>query len=255
MPFEVGGGEVVEHQIDLEGEQVAQAQEQLFLDRRLQHQQLVQGAIPALQLAEADPHPGRGAGAPFGLVAPLGPPLATVPVTDEAGLQPAGQAVLAAGRLQSVGDQRQYPVGQRHARAPPALGAAVEDLFEAEFAPQGAGHQRDAPVPGLERHRLVVAGLAGRGRLLAAQQSVQGIEMLEQQLLAAEACDQALLDLAALAIALHQANVLMLDTLAAGGFDDTQEHRQSRSLLQSGIIPTTVSNKQQNNLLFLSLRK
>ena len=79
-----------------------------------------------------------------------------------------------------------HPVGQRHARAPPALGAAVEDLFEAEFAPQGAGHQRDAPVPGLERHRLVVAGLAGRGRLLAAQQSVQGIEMLEQQLLAAE---------------------------------------------------------------------
>ena len=101
----------------------------------------------------------------------------------------------------------------------------------------------------------------GRGVLLhhlgqgLDQQSVQGIEMLEQQLLAAEACDQALLDLAALAIALHQANVLMLDTLAAGGFDDTQEHRQSRSLLHSGIIPTTVSNKQQNNLLFLSLRK
>ena len=53
--------------------------------------------------------------------------------------------------------------------------------------------------------------------------------MCKQHILAAEAGDQALLDLPIIAVALHQADIFVLNALAAGGFDDAQEHRRIRS--------------------------
>src|ERR1700751_4723928 len=55
--LEIGRGQIVEHHVDLEREQVAQGDKQRVFDLQLAFEQLIEGAIPALELPHLDPHP------------------------------------------------------------------------------------------------------------------------------------------------------------------------------------------------------
>jgi len=56
LPFEIGGGQVVEDHLDFEREEVPQPREELLLDELLVFEEIVQGAIPVLQPAQVHPH-------------------------------------------------------------------------------------------------------------------------------------------------------------------------------------------------------
>jgi len=66
----------------------------------------------------------------------------------------------------------------------------------------------------------------GRRWLIGLQEAHQGVQVGRQQILPADMQDDALTDLAALAVVFHQAQVLVA---AVGGFDGAQE--QERLLL------------------------
>ena len=92
LALEIGRGQIVEHHVDLQREQVAQPQKKRVLDLRLAREQLIERAIPLLELTRLDPHPRRPAGLALQLVAPCGHPAPAVAIADEVGLQPPRQA-------------------------------------------------------------------------------------------------------------------------------------------------------------------
>ena len=105
LAFETGRGEIVEYDINLQREQIAQPQIQRPLDLRLALKQLVEGPIPLLELAQFDLHPRCATGLTFALVAPLRHPSPAMPVADEVGLQPPRQPMFAAGCGEAIGYQ------------------------------------------------------------------------------------------------------------------------------------------------------
>jgi hypothetical protein len=78
--------------------------------------------------------------------------------------------------------------------------------------------------------------------------------MGEQQVFVAEAGDEALLDLAVLAVGFDQADIFAARAFGAGGLDDAQEHRGSRSPHDSSTSTLNSGVAQAESRLFLSLR-
>jgi hypothetical protein len=66
---------------------------------------------------------------------------------------------------------------------------------------------------------------------LTAEQAHQRVEVFGKQVLAAQVADDALYFLPTLAVGFYEADVLMLDALAAGGFDRAEVHSQYLSRL------------------------
>ena len=209
--LEVGAGDVVEHQLGLEAEQIAEAVIEGQLDLFLGGCELIEGAVPGLELLKMNPDP-------LVLVpARHKPPPLTV--ADEIGLQPAGQAVFAGGTDQAIGDQHERPVGERH-----ALGLAqscIEDSPEPELIEQGPDDQERPPGGGVED--VGVIGL-GAVRAVPAEQPLELGEDLDQKVLAAEVGEGALLDLAAVAIGLDDADILVDSAAGGANFDGSQVH-------------------------------
>src|SRR5262249_49427217 len=85
--LEIGAGDVVEDQVRLEAEEVAEAMIQRHFDAVLGLEELIEGAIPGVELAGMDADPAAAV--------PMGEEAAAPAVADEVGLEPAGQAVLA----------------------------------------------------------------------------------------------------------------------------------------------------------------
>src|SRR6266536_584590 len=83
VPFEVGRRQVVEHAIDLEREEIAQPQVQFVLDGEASRGQLIQRAVPLLELAKAHAHAGPPAGPTLGVVAPLRQPATPPAIAHE----------------------------------------------------------------------------------------------------------------------------------------------------------------------------
>src|SRR5206468_174035 len=84
--LEIGAGDVVEDQVRLEAEEVAEAMIQGHFDLVFGLEELVEGAIPGIELAGMDADPAAAM--------PVGEEAAALAVADEVGLEPAGQAVL-----------------------------------------------------------------------------------------------------------------------------------------------------------------
>ena len=97
LAFEVGRGQIVERHVDLEGQQIAQAEVEFPFDLGLAGLELVEGAVPPLELAQRPPHAGQPTAATLLVRPPAGHPARPRPVTHNVRLQPARQAVLARG--------------------------------------------------------------------------------------------------------------------------------------------------------------
>ena len=115
LAFEIGRGQIVEHHVDPQREQVAQRQIKRVLDLRLALEQLIERAIPLLQLPRRYPHAWASAGLAFRVVAPRRDPTPAMTITDEIVLQPLRQRMLAAWARQAVGDQNQGALAERDA--------------------------------------------------------------------------------------------------------------------------------------------
>src|SRR5215469_879953 len=76
--LEIGRGQIVEHHIDLEREQIAQAEKQRVLDLRLALEQLIEGPVPTFELAHLHAYPWDVAGVALGILAPCRNPAPAV---------------------------------------------------------------------------------------------------------------------------------------------------------------------------------
>src|SRR4051794_9160135 len=199
--LEVGTGDVVEDQLGLEAEEVAEAEVERHFDPVLGREELVEGAIPGVELAGMDADPAAAV--------PVGEEASPLAVADEVGLEPAGEPVLAGRGDEPVGDEHEGAVGERDALGPPEV--SVEDVPEAQLIEQGPNDEDRPPVRGFAE--LGVGGI----RSLAGEEPSELGEHLDEEVLSSEIGDDALLDLAAFAVGLDDADVFVDG--AAGGAD------------------------------------
>jgi hypothetical protein len=155
---------------------IAQPHEQRALDLRLAGEQLVERAIPLLQLPRSDPHPRRQAGLAFGVVAPCRDETAAAAVADKIVLQPLRQRMFASWRRQSIGDQHQRTIAQPHRVAAIRPRQLIEHRFKAELAPHRTRRQHRPPVPRAERADIIARDTAIVGRF-AVQQAAKLVEI------------------------------------------------------------------------------
>ena len=121
--LEVGTGDVVEDQIGLETEEVAEAVIQRHFDPVLGPEELVEGAVPGIELTGMDADPAA--------LVPMGEEPSALSVADEVGLEPAGQPMFTGRGDEPVSDQREGAVGEGDALGSPEV--LVEDRPEAEL--------------------------------------------------------------------------------------------------------------------------
>src|SRR5215469_3956998 len=226
--LEVGRGQIIKGDIDLERGQVAQAEIELMFDLWLAFEQLVERAVPLLQLARLHAHPRCLAGFARRAIAPCGDPASSLLVADKVGFQPAGKPMFAAWRDQPIGNQDKGSLTECYAVVPATPAELLEHARQAEFGPQAARNEYRSPVPSVERLNVFTAQIFARLNF-PVQQSIEfvEIEMRSQQILAAEIDDCAMLILAVLAIGFDDAHVLVFDPLGAGGANHAQIHGPS----------------------------
>ena len=140
---------------------------------------------------------------------PVGDEASALAVADEVGFEPAGEAVLAGGGDEPVGDEHEGAVGERDAFGPPE--GSVEDVPEAQLIEQGPNDEDRPPVRGFAE-----SGVRGVRSLAGEEPSELG-EHLDEEVLSSQIGDDALLDLAAFAVGLDDADVFVDG--AAGGAD------------------------------------
>ena len=178
---------------------------QRHLDSVLGPEELVEGAVPGVELAgmDADAAP----------AVPMGEEAAALPVADEVGLEPTGQAMLTGRGDEPVGDQREGAVGEGD--APGFAEVLVEDVPEAEPVEEGADDEDRPPGGGLTD--VECGRIAGLFVGIAGEEASELGEDLDEEVLAAEVGDHTLLDLTVLAVGFDDADVLVDG--AAGGAD------------------------------------
>jgi hypothetical protein len=171
-------------------------------------------------------------------------------IADEVGLEPAGQPVFAGGSDESIGDEDKGPVGEGD-----AFGLAegfVKDGPEVELIEQGAESEDGTPGGGVDD-----LGIGRRGVLLAdvaAEQSLELGEDLDEEIFAAEIGDDALLDLWAFAVGFDDPEVLV--ECAAGGadFDGSQvyvvKYHDRKVKVQGGSARNIKENRVALSLHF-----
>jgi len=231
LALEIGRGQIIEHHVDLEREQVAQRDKERVLDLDFALQQLIERAVPPLELAQRHPHPRRPAGDALAIVAPFGEPSPAMAVADKVGLKPTRQPMLAARRGQPIDDQHQSAIAQGRGVATGRCGEPVERRFEAELAPQLARHQHRSPVPRRDRANVLTPDGAIRNRLAMEQtHQLVEVEMRRQQVPAAEIEHRAMPRLAVLPKRFDDPHIFVLDPFAAGGADHPQEHGPLQNL-------------------------
>ncbi len=137
--LEVGTRDVVEDQIGLETEEVAEAVKQRHFDPVLGAEELVEGAVPGIELTGMDADPAAAV--------PMGDEPSARSVADEVGFEPAGQAMFTGRGDEPVGDQREGAVGEGDALGSPEV--LVEDRPEIELVEEGADDEDRPPVGGI----------------------------------------------------------------------------------------------------------
>ncbi len=141
-------------------------------------------------------------------------------IADEVGLEPAGESMLAGGRDQPVGDQDEGTVRERNAFGPPER--LVEDLPESQLLEQGPDDEDRPPGRGVEELR--VWRIAGVGAGIAAEEFAELGEDRDEEVLASEVGDDALLDLSAFTVGLDDADVFVDGAAGGADFDGSRVH-------------------------------
>jgi len=224
--LKIGRGQIVEHHVDLKRKQVAQPHKQRVLDLRLAREQLVERAIPLLQLSRRHAHARCPAGLAFRVVAPCRDEAPTATITDKIALQPLRQRMLAGRRRQPIGHQHKSPITQPHRLAAIGPRELVECRVEAEIAPHPARRQQRPPVPRSDRPDILVRDAIVAGRIAMQQPAeLAEIEVLRQHIPTTEIDDGAMPRLAvAVAIGFDHAHIFAFHALADRCSDYTQEH-------------------------------
>jgi len=236
--FEVSAGDVVEHQFGLQTEEIAKPAVQRDFQLALGGDQPVERAIPGLQLAEIDLNA-------ISLM-PVRHEASSESIADEVVVEPAGQAVLAGGSDQAIGDEHEEPIGIRNASGVVAFAwlaeKRVQDWDQAELLEERTDDQDGPPGPGLED--VDIRLLAGNDGIAAEHANEIGEELLEQ-VFASEVSDDALLDLAVLSEGFDDADVLVDGAVGEGDFDGADEHGVSITTEKEDIkMEMDISEKQ-----------
>ena len=210
--LEVGAGNVIEHQVGLEAEQVAETVIKSQLDPSLGGHELIERSIPGFQLAEVNADS-------LGLV-PAGNEPSAPSITDEVGLQPAGQAVFASGMNQAIGDQNKGPVGKRHPSG--FAQCRVQDGPQSQLVKEGPDRKDWSPGGGIDDVQIV--GVGGLRAGVLAQQTLELGEDFGEEVFATQVSDGALLDLAVLAIGFDDTDILINRAAGGSDFDGSQVH-------------------------------
>jgi len=144
---EVCAGDVVEHDVDFEAEEVAYPAIEILLDIFLAGQESVERAIPLLQLAAPDAHALLFRD---GFVRqPFGQPSIAVSIRHVGVLEPAGEGVFAARVAESVGHKHEGHLG--HVRlASRRFAARGDDAAKAQLLPEVTGEEDFAAGQRLE---------------------------------------------------------------------------------------------------------
>jgi hypothetical protein len=159
--------------------------------------ELIEGAIPGVQLPGMDTDPSA--------LVPVGNEASALAIADEVAFEPTGQSMFA-GRLdQSVGDQDEGSVGEGNAFGFAEL--AVEDRPEAQLIEQGFDDKDRSPGRGIDD--VGDGRIAGLTAGVSPEQPSELGQDLDQEVLAAEIGDDALFDLAVLAIGFDDADVFV----------------------------------------------
>jgi len=159
--------------------------------------ELIESTVPGIELTGMDADP-------LALV-PVGEEASSLAIADEVGLEPAGKPVLAGGGDEPVGDEYEGAVGERDAFGPAQM--LVEDVPEAQLIEQGADDEDRPPVRGVAD--LGFPGIAGIDGVVPGEKLAELGEQLDEKVLASEIGDDALLDLAALAVGFDDADVFV----------------------------------------------
>ena len=138
--LEIGAGHIVEDQLGLEAEAIAEAVVQGHLDAIFGRQELIEGAIPGVELAGMNADPSA--------VVPMRNEATTFAVADEVGLEPAGQPMLTGRCDEPVGDEHEGAVSERDALGEPEV--LFEDRPKAELVEQGANDEDRPPGGGID---------------------------------------------------------------------------------------------------------
>src|SRR5262245_29869947 len=206
--FEVGTGDVVEHQVGLEAEEVAEPVVERHFDLVLGRVELIEGAVPGVELAGMDADPPA--------LVPVGEEASPLAVADEVGLEPAGEAMLTGGGDEPVGDEHKGAVGERDTFGPPEF--LIEDGPEAELVEQGPNDE-DRP-PGRGFAELGVVGIRSR----AGEEPSELGEHFDEEVLPSEIGDDTLLDLTAFAVGFDDADVFVDGAAFGADFHGSRVH-------------------------------
>jgi hypothetical protein len=167
--------------------------------------ELIEGAVPGVELAGMNADPAT--------TVPVGEEASALAIADEIGLEPAGEPVLTGGSDESVGDEHEDAVGERDVFGLPEV--LIEDGPEAQLVEQGAEDEDRSPSRSIED--VGFRWIAGLDAGLPGEEPLELGEDLDEEIFASEIGDDALLDLAALAVGLDDADVFVDG--AAGGAD------------------------------------
>jgi hypothetical protein len=126
-------------------------------------------------------------------------------IADEVGFKPACEAMFTGRRDEPVGNEDEGTVGERDVFGP--AGVFVEDFPQAQLFKQGANDEDRPPGRGVEE--LGVGRIGGFVAGIAAEECSELGEDRDEEVLASEVGDDALLDLAAFTVGLDDANVLV----------------------------------------------
>jgi hypothetical protein len=218
-----GAGDVVQDQVRLEAEEVAELVIERLFDPLLGSVQLIECAIPGRELAGVHPDP-------LALV-PVRHEATTRAIANEVGLQPAGEPLFAGGTDQPIGDEHKRSVGERDVLGSPQ--APVEDAPEAKLVKQGPDSQYWPPSRGVDDFE--VAGGAVLRFDLSAEQAPELGQHRQQHILPAEVRDDALLDLAIFAVGFDDADVLVEGAVTGADLDRSGVHERARASLAKRI--------------------
>jgi hypothetical protein len=153
---------------------------------------------------------------------PAGDKASALAITDEVGLEPAGQSVLTGGGDESIGDEHERPVGERDAFGPPEV--LVEDGPEAQLVEQGTDDEDRSPGGGVKDIEIgSLDGGVGRAGI-AAQKSLELGEDRDEEIHATEIGDGALLDLAVVAIGFDDTDVFVDRAIGRPDLDGAEVH-------------------------------
>ena len=211
--LEVGTCDVVQHQVRLQAEQVAQTMVERDLDLGLRLDEHVQRAIPRAELTMMHLH--------ASLLLPVRHEASPLPIAHEVGLQPTRQAVLAGRPNQAVGQQDERALGKTR----PFLGARqkrVEGGPKPELIEERPHSEHRPPSRGI--NDLDGIRIFSDRRRRAEQHALQVGEQSGEDVLASEIGDDALLDLAVVPIGLDDAHVLVDGAARGRNFDGADEH-------------------------------